>query len=90
MQKLHPEVDLRCRICTLRSTSGCRTYILRPTSDGWVVLNGTNHLSLYCEYKIEILLRNLVMTILPLQNYQLLKLQLDQMTSMLQSIFTKW
>ena len=87
---MHPEVDLRMQTCILRSTSGCRTYILRPTSDGWVVPNGTNHLSLYCEYKIQILLRNLVMTILPLQNYQLLKLQLDQMTGMLQSAFTKW
>ena len=34
---------------------------------------------MYCEYKIEIVLRNLVMTVLLLQNYQLLELQLDQM-----------
>ena len=34
---------------------------------------------MYCEYKIEIMLRNIVMTVLLLQNYQLLELQLDQM-----------
>ena len=43
MQNLHPEVDLRMQTCIPRSTSGCRIYILRPTSDGWVVPNGTNH-----------------------------------------------
>ena len=42
---------------------------------------------MYCEYKIEIVLRNLVMTVLLLQNYQLLELQLDQMIGRL---FTKW
>ena len=45
---------------------------------------------MYCEYKIEIVLRNLVMTVLLLQNYQLLELQLDQMIGRLLSVFTKW
>ena len=34
---------------------------------------------MYCEYKIEIMLRNIVMTVLLLQTYQLIELQLDQM-----------
>ena len=42
---------------------------------------------MYCEYKSEIMLRNIVMTVLLLQNYQLLELQLDQMIGRL---FTKW
>ena len=45
---------------------------------------------MYCEYKIEIMLRNIVMTVLLLQNYQLLELQLDQMIGRLLSVFTKW
>ena len=45
---------------------------------------------MYCEYKIEIVLRNLVMTVLLLQNYQLLELQLDQMIDRLLSVFTEW
>ena len=45
---------------------------------------------MYCEYKIEIVLRNLVMTVLLLQNYQLLELQLDQMIGRLLSVFLKW
>ena len=45
---------------------------------------------MYCEYKIEIVLRNLVMTVLLLQNYQLLELQLDQMIGRLLSVFSKW
>ena len=45
---------------------------------------------MYCEYKIEIVLWNLVMTVLLLQNYQLLELQLDQMIGRLLSVFTKW
>ena len=44
---------------------------------------------MYCEYKIEIMLRNIVMTVLLLQNYQLLELQLDQMIGRLLSVFTK-
>ena len=44
---------------------------------------------MYCEYKIEIMLRNIVMTALLLQNYQLLELQLDQMIGRLLSVFTK-
>ena len=44
---------------------------------------------MYCEYKIEIVLRNLVMTVLLLQNYQLLELQLDQMIGRLLSVFSK-
>ena len=44
---------------------------------------------MYCEYKIEIMLRNIVMTVLLLQNYQLLDLQLDQMIGRLLSVFTK-
>ena len=43
-----------------------------------------------CEYKIEIMPRNIVMTVLILQNYQLLELQLDQMIGRLLSVFTKW
>ena len=42
---------------------------------------------MYCDYKSEIMLRNIVMTVLLLQNYQLLELQLDQMIGRL---FTKW
>ena len=38
----------------------------------------------------EIMLRNIVMTVLLLQNYQLLELQLDQMIGRLLSVFTKW
>ena len=45
---------------------------------------------MYCEYKIEIMMRNIVMTVLILQNYQLLELQLDQMIGRLLSVFTKW
>ena len=45
---------------------------------------------MYREYKIEIMLRNLVMTVLLLQNYQLLELQLDQMIGRLLSVFSKW
>ena len=45
---------------------------------------------MYCEYKIEIMLRNIVMTVLLLQNYQLLELQLDQMIGRLLSVFSKW
>ena len=45
---------------------------------------------MYCEYKIEIMPRNIVMTVLLLQNYQLLELQLDQMIGRLLSVFTKW
>ena len=48
----------------------------------------------YYEYKIEILLRfslrNLVMTLLLLQDYQLLELQLYQMIGRLLIVFTKW
>ena len=44
---------------------------------------------MYCEYKIEIMLRNIVMTVLLLQNYQLLELQLDQMIGRLLSVFIK-
>ena len=44
---------------------------------------------MYCEYKIKIMLRNLVMTVLLLQDYQLLELQLDQMIGRLLSVFTK-
>jgi hypothetical protein len=40
---------------------------------------------MYCEYKIEIMPRNIVMTVLLLQNYQLLELQLDQMIGRLLS-----
>ena len=45
---------------------------------------------MYCEYKIEIMLRNIVMTVLLLQNYQLLELQLDQIIGRLLSVFSKW
>ena len=45
---------------------------------------------MYCEYKIEIMLRNIVMTVLLLQNYQLLELQLDQMIGRLLSVISKW
>ena len=45
---------------------------------------------MYCEYKSEIMLRNIVMTVLLLQNYQLLELQLDQMIGRLLSVFSKW
>ena len=45
---------------------------------------------MYCEYKIEIMLRNIVMTVPLLQNYQLLELQLDQMIGRLLSVFSKW
>ena len=43
---------------------------------------------MYCEYKIEIMLRNIVMTVILLQNYQLFELQLDQMIGRLLSVFT--
>ena len=45
---------------------------------------------MYCEYKSEIMLRNIVMTVLLLQNYQLLELQLDQMIGRLLNVFIKW
>ena len=45
---------------------------------------------MYCEYKVEILLRNLVMTVLLLQDYQLLELQLDQMIGRVLSVLIKW
>ena len=46
---------------------------------------------MYCEYKIEIMLRNIVMTVLLLQNYQLLELQLDQMIcGLLLSLLSRW
>ena len=45
---------------------------------------------MYCEYKIEIMLRNLVMTLPLLQDYQLLELQLYQMIGRLLIVFTKW
>ena len=45
---------------------------------------------MYCEYKIEIMLRNIVMTVLLLQNYQPLELQVDQMIGRLLSVFSKW
>ena len=45
---------------------------------------------MYCEYKIEIMLRNLVMTLPLLQDYQLLELKLDQIIGRLLIVFTKW
>ena len=46
---------------------------------------------MYCENNDEILLRNLVITFLLLQDYQLLlELQLDQMISRLLSVLIKW
>ena len=44
----------------------------------------------FCEYKVEIWLRNLVMTVLLLQDYQLLELQPDQMIGRVLSVLTKW
>ena len=40
--------------------------------------------------KVEIFLRNLVMTVLLLQDYQLLELQLDQMIGRLLSMLIQW
>ena len=45
---------------------------------------------MYYENKVEILLRNVVVTVLLLQDYQLLELQLDQMIDRLLSVLTKW
>ena len=45
---------------------------------------------MYYEYNIEIMLRNLVMTLPLLQDYQLLELKLDQIIGRLLIVFTKW